>query len=164
MTLLTSPFMLFIFTIAIAATVVVARIDRRKRNMHTIRIDIDLDDQFLKDVMTTMVESGLDALWYWAKSINVDRDDDSNVVNIVVVDLDEAEENANTGNAVDRHTIDSERVGQALQRLLDGSVKVGPRVMGYIREGVASCDAGCIDADAADVIAQVIVHGEIIYG
>jgi hypothetical protein len=37
-------------------------------------------------------------------------------------------------------------------------------IRGYIVRAVLDGDPGCIDADAADAIVQVALHGELVYG
>lgn len=123
---------------------------------YKIKIERELSDEFVADVMCTMVESGEAALWCWASPIDISRDDDLNVLRIEV--REDTEE-------MERFVIDPVRVAEALQTLLDAPEPLcADYIMEYIRDGVAESDAGCIDAEAADVIAQVVCFGEVVYG
>lgn len=53
---------------------------------------------------------------------------------------------------------------EALTSILAGDVRMNERVKGYIVSAVLDRDPGMIDADAADAIVQVALHGELVYG
>lgn len=124
----------------------------------TIKISIELTTEFLRDVMTTMVESGGHAVWYWddGEIMAVQRDSDLNVTSLTMKGRD--------GNG-ERFTcvVTEDKVAKALEKIMSGDM-VGDYLMTYITRGIREQDAGDIDAEAADCIAQVIAFGELVYG
>ena len=131
---------------------------------------VELNDQFLADVLTTAVEGGIT---YWARADRVIRAgsdfrrdlDDLSVVEVVAV------EDAETGELFGDVTLPV--VARGFQALLSGDVQVGGEILGYLHAAVkeirrggegAQFAAGEIDASAADCIIQAGLLGEIIYG
>jgi hypothetical protein len=127
---------------------------------YTITIKKTLSDEFLGDVMTTMIESGYDSIFNWEGVVidRVERDDDLRPTRIELhcdspfIDGD-----------IRRVVITPARVAIAIEQLLDKKVSLG-YPLEYIQRAVAEDDAGDIDATAADCIAQVIVLGVCEYG
>lgn len=106
-------------------------------------------NQDCKDILTTAVESGTD---YWAYSADVQRDTTTHAVDRVTF-VDATDEAAFLPVTV--------RWGQvlpAMQAVLDQYPKT--RAAAQIRTN----DPGMIDAEGADVIAQVAAFGEIVFG
>lgn len=128
---------------------------------YTITVQRELTDQFLMDVMTTMVESGYSAVHYWTvvnKVHRVDNQDLDSYLSVFEIDL----VNPNTGRVV---TITMERAAQAIQAILaDRALCQVGYPADYIVSAVNDMDAGDIDATAADCIAQVAVLGVVEYG
>lgn len=130
---------------------------------YTVELRFVLEDQFLQDVMTTMVESGSDALWYWDdfEMVSVKRREDEyhEVMEFSFRCLD------GDGEEV-RFTMTPLKVAKAIERTLsaDDEALCGQVISEYIISGVKDNDAGDIDAEAADVIAQVATFGEVVYG
>jgi hypothetical protein len=120
-----------------------------------IRINQTLTDEFLEDIMVTMVESGDGCIWYWGRIKDVVRREDLNVTSFEVTDDDDM--------ISEWKTIDHGVVADAIQDLLDGTVKCG-YPLEYIRRGVMELDAGDIDSTAADCIVQAALFGELVYG
>jgi hypothetical protein len=120
---------------------------------YKVRLERELDDDFLMDVMITMVECN--SINYWAHITNVTRRDDSMITEFEIRDQEDSEE---------RVTITPEKVATAIDDVLNKQYHIGDYIMEYIRDAVATLDAGCIDAEAADVLAQVALHDEVIYG
>lgn len=130
-----------------------------------INLKIELEDEFLSDTMTTMVESGGDALWYWAdgdpeyfKDVKVERDDDLSVMCITFGIVTQYP----GGTTTDRYVINHESVAKAIQSLLSHR-PLNDHLMGYLEQAVRDSDAGDVDATLADCIAQQICFGEQVY-
>lgn len=125
---------------------------------YEINIKLPLSDEFIGDVMTTMVESNYAAMFYWEdfQMLSVDRGSDLSVKFIRCKSSD--------GNGeVKEYIIDPLTVAKAIEDILAGKVSLGyPK--DYISRGVREADAGDIDATAADCIAQVVCFGEVVYG
>lgn len=58
------------------------------------------------------------------------------------------------------HVILLNDVEVAIERIVNGTVQVN----GQVRNWIASGDAGMVDAECGDVIAQVACFGELVYG
>lgn len=124
----------------------------------TIKVKVELSDEFLSDVLITAVESGYDSLFYWdgVRMMTVDRNDDLSINEIDFFACDGDGERQ-------RFNLTHEDVGNAIQAILDGSVKLG-YPLEYIQRAVREHDAGDIDATAADCIIQAACFGEVVYG
>lgn len=127
-----------------------------------ITIRIDLEDQFLYDVMTTMVESAGHALWYWDdgdpdyfRNVKVERDDDLSVTSITFDIRDH-------GDKGKGYVIDKVSVAKAIETILS-TYPLRADLMEYLQRGVSEGDAGDIDAEVADCIAQWVCFGELVY-
>jgi hypothetical protein len=127
---------------------------------YDILIKRTLTDEFLADVMTTMVESGYDSIYNWEglDMRRIDRDNNGYPSHVeFYCDSPYLE-----GKRI-AVLITPAKVAVAIQSILAGSVQLGyPKE--YIERGVAEGDAGDIDATASDCIAQVIAFGEVVYG
>lgn len=60
------------------------------------------------------------------------------------------------------HTIDTNTIGNGIERILNGEVKINDRLYSYIRE--SAIDGNEFDSDALDCIIQAGLFGDIIYG
>ena len=53
---------------------------------------------------------------------------------------------------------------KALNKIINGDIKINPNLRDLCKEAKAEWDGGLLDAIACDVIIQVAVFGEIVYG
>lgn len=152
----------------------------------SIAVKHEVSDQFLADVLTTAVESGGHALWYWegfsaldvTRAILAHDGRSTDPVEVMVGGSGEHEHGTTlSGLSVyrlkfvvdhpqeqDEYTIDLEDVAQGIQWLLDGTVPISDRIKDYIANAVSEADAGDIDADAADCIIQAAAFKEYVFG
>lgn len=125
----------------------------------SIKIEVRPTMDFWYDIMTVMVESGMDSVHYWAHVITIDRGQDLSVRYITLLE---------EGDPDDQYTIDPARVAEAVQKIIDGSIEVNEQIrLDCIRAVLSedgAGDAGVIDALAADCIAQVAALDSIVYG
>jgi adenosylcobinamide amidohydrolase len=136
-----------------------------------VKLDIELSDQFLGDVLTTAVESGGHAMWYWegfsmkdCMRYHADRPNsaggtvlDDLTVTTVKFLVDHPQES-------DEYIVDFLDLATGIQWLLDGTVPVNDYIKGMVYRAVAQADAGEIDADAADCIVQATAFKEVVFG
>lgn len=133
----------------------------------TITVKHEVSDQFLADVLTTAVESGGHAFWYWegfsmldiSRAVEGPPDgalDNLSVYRVKFV-VDHPQEQ-------DEYIIDLEDVAKGIQWILDGTVPVAKRLVDYITSAISDEDAGDIDAEAADVIVQACAFKELVFG
>lgn len=111
--------------------------------------------EFANDVITTAVEGGIG---YWAL-ISDYRIDDPDTTAKIRPDDDAGFEDREWPVLLDR-----DMVQKGLDLLTNTKIKVNPIILGAIIWGVNHEDAGDIDADCADVIVQVAVFGEVVFG
>lgn len=132
----------------------------------TIYINVELDDQFVMDVLTTALESGWASIGYWAIASEVKRTKELDVTSFRIglreAVGDETLDDRMYGGKTEE--VGTEQIKIGMQKLIDGTVPLGARVRGYIVNAVLEGDAGHIDADAADAIVQAGLLGEIIFG
>jgi hypothetical protein len=146
----------------------------------TIQVTHEVSDQFLADVLTTAVESGGHALWYWEGFSMVDvsrarsnpEDNNQNVAGVVLDDLsvyritfavDHIARDEVDKSGQGEYAIDLEDVAKGIQWILDGTVPVTRDLVGMIASAVADNDAD-IDAIGADVIIQAACFKELVFG
>ena len=60
--------------------------------------------------------------------------------------------------------VDIPLVRKALNKIINGDIKIDPKIRDLCKEAKAEWDGGMLDAIACDVIIQVAVFDEIIYG
>lgn len=127
--------------------------------MPSINVTLEVTQQFLLDVLTTIVESPF-TLWSWdgIEVVNIDRDSDLNVTKLTIR-FDDPRNDAKR-----ERTLDTGQVLLGIQRNLEGRMNLDPTIVGYIMSGAKDNDAGHIDAIAADAILQAAALGELVYG
>ena len=125
-----------------------------------IRIPITLTflptEDFLADVLTTAMETPVGSHWItWTVQ---QRDSEHRPI------LAELEyENATDGHDTMQTTITLDRIAEGIKACIEKKL-VNADLTGYITAGVQENDASHIDADAADVILQATVYGNVIFG
>ena len=111
-----------------------------------IETNIELDKQFLMDILVTAVEGGIN---YWCALSKVERDKDLNVLSFAGYDHeDESEE----------FKCDLEDVAKVLGRIVNDDPE------GSLPQSILAQDACEIDAECADYIVQLAIFDEIVYG
>ena len=119
-----------------------------------VKIDIELSDEFLQDVMVQVIETS--AITYWAEMFEVAEPTYSTVTIRDMIEQDD-------GTHVElRFT--KEAIARGITRVLDPSFRVRESIRAAIYKGAVDSDGGEIDIEAADVIVQAAMFGEIIYG
>lgn len=124
-----------------------------------VSINLSLSDFFLMGILTTAVEGGSN---YWASICDIDRGDTGQglvrACNLVDREGCGAKSPAGSSYAVNLTTV---RVG--VERALSQATRVSPHVVAAIYGDLRS-DRSEIDAEAADVIVQLGLFGEVVYG
>lgn len=127
--------------------------------MPEIKMAVEVDRQFLFDIMTTMVESPFTMRsWDGIEIIDIQRDGEWNVTSFSI-----AADDPNTGESTG-YLMDEAAVVHGIQHLIDGRVCVDSSIMDYIIRGVRESDAGEVDAIAADCIMQSAFFLDVVYG
>lgn len=111
-------------------------------------------EQMLRDILTTAFEGGCN---YWMSCESVERADDLCVTKIVKP-FDSEDE----GNAWPDVTTATVELG--IQRITGGQVQINQDLFEMIAACHIEVDACNIDSDGADVIVQVGLFNDIIYG
>lgn len=129
--------------------------------------------QFLRDIITTAIESGHQGIGYWSAVSHYQWIDDDGTPRVVVGDRNDRTDayavihvmkDDETGYEDEGHEITIEVVAKGLNALVSGKVGVNSRLLEYLKRGNEENDGGDIDADCADVIVQVGLLGAITYG
>lgn len=130
-------------------------------------------EQFLADIITGAIEGGTG---YWAKVYRYKWVDlPPAEVNALIVTEEDCEASdewiaAHPGSSnkdwLSEHgkLINCDLIARGIGRIVRREVGVNSTIRGYILYGNAENDAGEIDADAADVIVQAGLFGELVYG
>jgi len=124
--------------------------------------------EFLGDIITTAVEGGTN---YWAQVSQYQYVHDGNVhvytgmrvgdeTRAVLHQLNEDESDYLTEGMV--LTLDAVKKG--IDRIVSGEVGVSDRIVDAVKRAASELDAGEIDSSDADVIAQVALLGDVVYG
>lgn len=113
--------------------------------------------QFLADVIIAAVEGGTG---YWAAVSAYRWTDGPASTRATLVLLDDV-----TGEpGSETYEVTPNTIATGIGKLRTGLVTVNRDLLGLILAASAANDAGDIDADAADVIVQAALFGEIVYG
>lgn len=118
---------------------------------YQVQVPMSVPVTFLQDVFVTALEGGI-GYWSQATLYRPGEDGDSRF-KAEVVDEDDAE-----------LVIDASTILEGLSRSLDSRARINSRLQADIRSALDEQCAGNIDADAADVIVQFGLFGEIVYG
>ena len=114
-------------------------------------------EQFLADIIITAVEGGTG---YWAAVSAYKWTEGAAATRATLHELND-EQTAFDG---DEHKLTIDAIATGIGRIERGEVGVNDRIRKAILEASRENDAGMIDADDADVIAQAAVLGELRYG
>jgi hypothetical protein len=129
--------------------------------------------EFLGDIITAAVEGGTG---YWAQVSQyqyVDRWSEPEGRIAVCVGTRQAGgaratlhemNDEETGYKAEGLLLNADAVARGLGKIKRGEVQINDSLRALIMRADADNDAGDIDADAADVITQVALLGEIVYG
>lgn len=124
--------------------------------MKNVAVEFTIPYQTLLDLLVTAVEGGSN---YWASIKSVERDADGNYLKVKVTELEKSRDDV---NRVNRYVV-PEDLAQGLQRLAERIDSNHPQH--FETAGTHFADAlGDHDALTADVVLQMAVFGEIIYG
>ena len=125
-----------------------------------ITLTHEVSDEFVRDVMTNIIESGSTS--YWGSYRRLRRDDQSEVVSFEIAE-DESVDDSDDPSDIEWHLFERKDVVRGINAALaDGHL--ADYIRGYLVRGVIEDDAGEIDGEACDVIVQIAVLGEIVYG
>ena|SRR3990167_3887069 len=129
-------------------------------NPRRITLDFDLEEQFLKDVLVTICEGGLCS---WAHCERVwDQTGEGLDRSYTKARIRYDHQDQPEGSRTESFTMTLDAVAQGFRNLLAPDFKIGDRIP--IIAAIMEDDAGQIDANAADCIAQAVIFGELIYG
>ncbi len=113
---------------------------------------------FLSDIITTAVEGGVN---YWAQVTKYHWSDEKPETTTATLAEHEA---ASRDEMIKHGKLTPDTVANAIGRIVRNEVKVHFSYIKLIAGATATNDGGDIDAEAADIIAQVAILGEVIYG
>ncbi len=121
------------------------------------QIELEVTQEFLRDIICTAVEGGIN---YWAFPLKAQFDDSGDYLSAPIEEI-EAQE---LGGTKKRLNLDDSSILRGIQVLLGFKGQVATDIVGNVMNAVKECDAGYIDATAADCIVQAAMFGEIVYG
>ena len=121
---------------------------------YEVKIVHEVSEEFLFDILTTAAEGGIG---YWA-IYDVDRAEDLSVTRIHHI-CDAEDEEEELGN-----DIDARAVAHALALIAAGKTNLSNYHIDIITKAVADDDCSELDADDCDVIVQVALFDEVVYG
>jgi hypothetical protein len=118
-----------------------------------------LSDEFISGVLCTMIESGYG--WFdWEDEVRKDVPKDEDPIGWRYVSAKAVEVDPDgDGEDGQSRVIDGHVIAEAIEKILKGDM-----VRRDIADALRSMDAGNVDMDVADCIAQVAVFGELRYG
>jgi hypothetical protein len=122
---------------------------------HLISLHVTLSDRLMHEILTTAFEAGAFGIGYWCCADKVERDSESWVTSLEAYDTDEPETLFGK--------VDAEVIARGIRRIL-----AEQKCNDYHRDSVARLvltqDTCSIDANDADVIVQVGLFNELVYG
>lgn len=130
-----------------------------------VHVTLALTQEFLSDILVTAFDGSYGGSWHWAAPVvrgtrsawKVDKDTDT-WLSVHITEKFDEDEATQPG---DTWKVDHAMLARGIQRLFTPGVL--PR-RGDIRNAVLEQDAGNIDSDGADVLVQLAVFGELVYG
>lgn len=127
-----------------------------------IRVDKELSDDFIGDILVTAFDGSCGGCWYWARPYRMVDGKSAWVMDKtrdlwISVTISDKERHDGMIYIVD-HAVIVTGIIRAFE-----STNTGEEFRA-VREGVLTDDAGMIDSGAADVIVQLGLFGAVIYG
>lgn len=122
--------------------------------MQDLHVKVPVTDQLVSNIFETALHDSID---YWCEEIGVASVKVNGETRIQSLSVREEDEDLTI-------IVTASMVVEAIQKLLEGEVKVNNEIKSSIYKAVTENDAGYIDATAADVIVQVAAFNEIVYG
>jgi hypothetical protein len=142
---------------------------KEKRDV-TIGVSFQVSKQFLSDTLVGMAETCPEMLvWFGDEDTEIVRIEDTepphdwlNPGSVVRITGRYDGKRSAEGSRRYKATIDFASVVVGLQRVAHADIYA--ELKGRILQACADNDCGQIDSEAADVIAQLAVYGEVVYG
>lgn len=132
---------------------------------HTITTTHKLSKQFLMDVLCTICEGGSN---YWSDFVASKWEGEGPARGYTEAKMLYDDPEQDEGNRRGRFTMGLAQVATGIQLILEKFCIEGcddkHNLAQEIKGRIATLDAGNIDGEAADCIAQVALFGEIVYG
>ena len=112
-----------------------------------------LDPQFVKDVMTTAVEGGVN---YWFRFLKIERDSELNVTRVVGEDVEDE-------SVV--FSCDLTKLCEGMERITNSDRYPENKDMHMeLCQCIIEQDSCNIDAEGADIIMQLAIFESVVYG
>ena len=124
--------------------------------MNTLKLEIEVEDQFLDDILINSIECGYSG--YWAGFTEYKSE-------VPSFKIREEDEDWIEGDPVEPWIlVDRAFILKGIATVLKTDFSVCTRIRNYILTGAKENDAGNIDAECTDVILQAALLGELTYG
>ena len=121
-------------------------------------IGISITPKVSVDALIDLVDAVPQAIGYWVdtyKEVHYTSENTKRIYKLNVIDE----------NTDQEYLISVNTIIEGIQKLITGNVEVNSSIIGYILSDLGQgLQGGYIDAEALDVIIQVGLFGEIIYG
>jgi hypothetical protein len=121
--------------------------------MVTIKVERELTSEFIGDILVTAFDGSYGGCWYWCRPAGdgwLTVEGDSGEDYWKEVEIYEDEENKAL-------VVSPDVIALGFQRAIDNNYP-------WAFEAVVSMDAGLIDSLGADVVVQLGLFGEVVYG
>lgn len=127
----------------------------------TVSFDIDIYEDFVSDIIIGALDNPYGGSRYWVDNVKVKSNGAKDI-------LDEVFFSATFDDSYADHPthyfVDADKIVKAIQTILSNTLTISSSIYDMLAKAVRENDAGYIDADVADVVLQVAVLGEIVYG
>jgi len=127
----------------------------------SVNITIDITERMVSDILISALDNPYGGARYWVQNVRVKSNDAEDI-------LDEIWYSATFEDSYGDHNpkyfVNGEKVIAAIQDILNQNVTTSQIICDTLSKAIREDDAGYVDADVADVVLQVAVLGEIIYG
>ena len=124
----------------------------------TDTIGITITPKVSVDALIDLVDAVPQAIGYWVdtyKEVHYTTEDTKRIYKLNVIDE----------NTEQEYLISVNTIIEGIQKVVSGTVEVAPIFVGYILSDLGQgLQGGYIDGEALDVIVQVGLFGEIVYG
>lgn len=125
-----------------------------------VTIELSLTEEFLSDILIGAFDGGCGACWYWAQPYRKEGDAftvDGEIWRSVKI----VEKEAATGDKRKWCVMDHERLIRGIKKLFEPGVL--PK-RDDVRNAIVQSDGGMLDAEGFDIIVQLALFGELVYG
>lgn len=126
-----------------------------------VNVSIGITERMASDILISALDNPYGGSRYWVQNVRVKTNDADDILDEIWLSatFEDAEADHKTN-----YFVNLDKIVTAIQSILDQTITCNKVIYDTLFRAIREDDSGYVDADVADVILQVAVLGEIVYG